>query len=134
MNKNELLVGFLLTFCLTPFMGALGLIAIIICPIFYALSGMNGWDKYWRRIVMPCVWALAIFAHCHNWSIFLAIPCSFGALTIGYGIRCTQPPDDGSVLGNFFLDKVCAGNYWWANFCARLTIYGLALCPMLLLK
>lgn len=131
MNKNELLVGFLLTLCLTPWMGALGLLAIILCPLFYALSGMNGYDKIWRRLGVPIIWASAIYAHSQHLAIALAIPLSYGALTIGYGIR--DATDDGAVLGNLFLD-LCKGNYWWANFWTRGTIYGLALCPMVLLN
>lgn len=130
LNESELLVGFLLTLCLTSFMGVWGLVALIICPLLYALSGMKGQDKVWRRLVMPIVWACAILAHTHHWTILLAIPCSYGALTIGYGIIDLQ--DKGSALGNFYLD-VCKGNYWWANFLTRGTIYGLALLPMLFL-
>lgn len=133
MNKNELLVGFLLTLCLTPIMGALGLLALIICPLLWALSGMHGQDKIWRRLGVPVVWALAILAHCHNWYVLLAIPMSFGALCIGYGIPSTQPPDEGSWLGRFYYN-LCKKNEQWANILTRGTIYGLALCPMLLLK
>ena len=131
-------------------MGAAGLIAIIACPLFYAYSGMNGHDKIWRRLGVPIIWASAIFAHTgfHTLlllgisrngvdsivsipTLLLAIPSSFGALTIGYGIR--DATDKGAVLGNFYLD-LCKGNYWWANFCTRLTIYGLALLPMIWLR
>ena len=131
MNKNELLVSFILTLILTPFMGVLGLVALIVCPLLYAYSGMEGHDKIWRRLGVPIIWASAIFAHYHHLEIFLAIPMSFGALSIGYGIP--DNTDEGSWLGRFYM-TICNQNVVWSNILTRGTIYLLALLPMIWLR
>jgi len=130
-NKNELLVSFILTLILTPFMGALGLVALIACPFLYSYSGMEGHDKIWRRLGVPVVWASAIFAHSHNLAILLAIPCSWAALSIGYGIP--DKTDEGSWLGRFYMG-ILRGNTLWSNIMTRGTIYLLALLPMIWLR
>lgn len=131
MNKNEELIAFLLTLCLTPFMGVWGLLALVLCPILWAISGMQGQDKIWRRLGVPIVWASAIFAHSHNLAILLAIPCSWAAFSIGYGIP--DKTDEGSWLGRFYMG-ILRGNTLWSNIMTRGTIYLLALLPMIWLR
>jgi hypothetical protein len=133
MNKNELLVGFLLTLSLAFITGLLVLPLAIICAYLWALSGMPDSDKIWRRLVVPTLWALCICYHMDSWKCLFAIPISFGFLSMGYGIPATQPPDDGSWLGKFYF-KLFKQNEWWANLFTRGTIYVGAICPMYILS
>jgi hypothetical protein len=124
MNRNELLVGLLLTLCLTPFMGVMGLSALVLCPLLWALSGMQGQDKIWRRLGVPLVWAICLW----RWQAFLVVPIGFGFLCLGYGIP--DKTDQGSALGRFFW-KLTGGNVRLSNILTRGVIYTGLVIPFL---
>lgn len=106
MNKSELICGGILGL---GFFWAIGLWCIplaIVTSILWAMGGAGIWGtKAWRRIGVPIVVAISLV------SIGVWIRLVSGVLTaiilsIGYGQRSTQPPDDGSLLGNFWLDRL----------------------------
>ena len=128
LNKNELIIGFLFAL---PFVFIIGFLALAIAPltsILWALSGMNGQPKIWRRLGVPFVVCLAVFLLKHHWQAWISLPLAFGALSLGYGIPSEQPPDEGSAIGQFYYNVVFSNEreserLKLSNICTRATIY-----------
>lgn len=74
------------------------------CAFLWAWTGA-GHGAVWRKVLMPTLVCGAIFAVRNHWQVFIGLPFMVGALSLGYGIPSTQPPDAGSPLGRF----------WWAR-------------------
>ena len=117
LNRSELLIGFAVGMA---FWFKLGLIAIplaILTSVLWALSGMKGHSKLWRRIGVPLVICLVTFAKFKDWTCWFSLPMAFVVLSLGYGIP--DAFDEGSMLGRFW--------YWispdYAELFTRVTIY-----------
>lgn len=121
LNKEELLIGLILPTIFVYWMGFWVVPVALVSSYFWALSGAPGQEKLWRRLGVPVLVALGIYLHTHTNIIFFGILPAFGALSIGYGIPSTQPPDAGSALGRFWF-KI---SQKYASWLTRLTIYGL---------
>jgi hypothetical protein len=122
LNKEELIIGAIIPLM---FFYCYGWWVILICPItslFWAMAGAEGFDKFWRRVLVPASICLLLSIIMHRWWVLFGILPAWGSLSIGYGYPSTQPPDEGSALGRFWW-KVCKQNQFWTDFFTRGTIY-----------
>lgn len=99
LNTNELIRGAILGMLLTPATKWAALIVIPAASYLYALSGCKGRDKIWRRIWMPGICGLACAINLAHWPAILGAIPGYGLMTLGYGLPSTQPPDEGSWIG-----------------------------------
>ena len=124
-NWEEFAIGFILGL---GFFWAIGWCAVLlglITGVAYRAGGA-GWlgTKGWRRLGVPL--AIALSLQRIGWWIGGAFVLSVILLSLGYGTRSTQPPDEGSPLGNWWMDTleqigVSAKVAKWAS---RATIIG----------
>lgn len=92
------------------------------CGVSWTLSGMPGFDKYWRRIDCPGIIFITMAICLHSFKVLIGWPIAFGILCIGYGTPSLDPPDAGSALGRFWF-KIFKQNKFWTNVFTRGTIY-----------
>ena len=102
LNLNELLIGSIVGGLSAILVGWWALLVSPITAFLWALSGMNGKDKIWRRLGVPLVVSLSVSIVRHSLIPIVSIPLAFGVLSIGYGIP--DETDSGSFLGQFFTD------------------------------
>lgn len=114
------------------------LFMVPVCSILWAWTG-SGHGAFWRKVLMPTLSICAIFAVKHHWQAFIGLPFMIGALSIGYGVPSTRPPDPGSFLGRFWWGKTDGiteeEHQDHAEFLTRFTIYivlGLCFIPAFL--
>jgi hypothetical protein len=123
LNLEEMFIG---AFIQAPFYFIIGwwvLLLMAISAILWALGGAANSNKLFRRLGVPVATSVAVALTTGNWLALAFIPLGWGALSIGYGIPSTQPPDAGSFLGRFFLKILKTEKL--ANLATRLTIYSL---------
>ena len=120
LNLNELLIGSIVGGLSAILVGWWALLVSPITAFLWALSGMNGKDKIWRRLGVPLVVSLSVSIVRHSLIPIVSIPLAFGVLSIGYGIP--DETDSGSFLGQFFTD-VLKLDKKQANIAVRSTIY-----------
>ena len=128
-NKEELLIGAIYPLLLIP----ISTLTMLACPIsafLWAYSGA-GASKLYRRLAIPALIALIIYLVDHNVRVFYAVPISFAALTLGYGIP--DSTDEGSFLGRIFY-KLANKHELVANILTRGTIIGLSVAPFYFLN
>lgn len=122
LSLEEMFIGHGIQF---PFYFVIGwwvLPLALVSSMLWAYGGAEGTSKAWRRIGVPAATAGFVVAFNPTMVWMLAfIPAGWGALTVGYGMPSTQPPDEGSTLGRLML-KVLK-NYKIAEFATRLTTY-----------
>lgn len=138
LNLNELLVGFLVPFVACVYW--IGWWSIPVCAataILWALGGAYGHSiRVWG---VPALLCGSVGLTHQSWVASFPYFLMVGALSIGYGIPSTQPPDEGSALGRFWWNsRFVRGFYYsetremWTNFLTRGTIYTLFFAPSLL--
>lgn len=97
MNKEELTYGFVIGALTTWFLWPYNLIIGVLCALLWAVSGMHGQAKVWRRLGVPFViTAVGAFHHPTYWLML--------SLIAGYGIP--DASDSGSALGRFWIRLV----------------------------
>ena len=104
-NWEEAFIGFILGLGFFPVLGLGSIILGLGTGVLYRMGGAGIWGtKAWRRLGVP----LVIMIFIHHWNILYMCSCVMTALIlcIGYGTRSLQPPDEGSPLGNFWLDRL----------------------------
>jgi hypothetical protein len=99
LNSEEITIGCIFGLCFFPVIGLLAMPLAAITGVLWALSGA-GYPKILRRLGVPLAASLCVFLIRHHWQIFIAVPCAFGILSIGYGIP--DSTDEGSSLGRFW--------------------------------
>ena len=123
LNVEELIVGGVFGAFLSVFIGAWAILTAPLCAFLWAWTGA-GHGAIWRKVLMPAIACLAIFAVKHHWQVWIGFPFMCLVLAQGYGIP--DSGDKGSPLGRYFTKKF-QGSHWKANLATRATIYGLLL-------
>ncbi len=104
LNRQELVVGSVFGVAWCMFIGWWLLLTVPVCALLWALGGATGWSASIRRLGCPLAVTGALFANgvLPWWQSGLTIILCWAALSVGYGIPSSQPPDPGSRLGKFF--------------------------------
>ena len=100
-NWEEFLIGFILGLGFIVFTNlACGLLLGLVFGVLWRLGGMGLWGtKAWRRVGIPVLLVIVICIPLLLKMVLAGI--TFGILTVGYGTRSLQPPDEGTILGNW---------------------------------
>jgi hypothetical protein len=120
-NREELILGALLPLMFVAWLGWWTLLAMPICSYLYARSGMEGEDKFWRRMLIPAVLSIMVAIATSNWMCLLGFPLGWASLSIGNGIPDVNDPE-GSWLGRIWI-KITRGNIELAGWGAKATIF-----------
>lgn len=118
LNKEELALGFVAGFAFVCFLKWWVLLTAPACAFFWALSGAEGYSKFWRRMLVPMILSFSIF----NSSLagVLSYVASAAVLHIGYGIP--DATDNGSWLGRYFYNHKEISGVVEATSLTRLTL------------
>lgn len=122
MNKEEAIIGAIIGLGFIPLLG-LSAIPLAFTTAFLYERGGSGWlgTKAWRRYGVPT--AILLFV---GWQSVLVSVITFVLnviiLSIGYGTKSVQPPDEGSLFGNWCVRV--AGSETGGKWLARGIIVG----------
>lgn len=111
--KEDLVYGAVYGIVAAFWIGWISLAIAAATAILWAVGGMAGKDKAYRRLGCPAVVAVAIGIVTGHWLAAAAVfGLGFAALSIGYGIPTYAPGrpdhDEGSAIGRFWF-KVLFG-------------------------
>jgi hypothetical protein len=88
---------------------------ITFCSLLGALGGVV--NKDYRRFTLPLILTLYVIFKLPDWKV-LSMLFMMLAFSIGYGIPSEFPPDEGSVLGRFFM-QIFHNNTILSNLACR---------------
>lgn len=94
----------------------------VVTSLLWAVGGAEGGKKVVRRLGVPLTITSVCALFAHSWVPFISVPLAFGVLSIGYGIPSTQPPDEGSWLGQYCFE-LANKNECLAEIYCRTIIY-----------
>lgn len=119
LNPEETRIGAFLGLLFVFKVGWWAILLSLACAYLWSAGGAkkeDGGNKAYRRIGCSLLPTITVFTICqqgfvdgtgvlHLWPL-ISFPLAWAVLSIGYGIKSTQPPDPGSWLGNFWLRKM----------------------------
>lgn len=123
LNKEELLIGFLVGIIFWFKVSWWALPLALLTSFLWAYTGW-GASKLYRRLGVPLLCGGIVALVYHSLIPLISVPLAFGVLSIGYGIPTTQPPDEGSLLGQVCFE-LSNKNERLAEIYCRTTIYTL---------
>lgn len=121
LNKEELLIGFILGITFWFKIGWLAVPLACLTSFLWAYSGA-GANKLFRRLGVPLACAGSVAVVHHALLPLISIPLAFGVLSLGYGIP--DSTDKGSWLGQLCL-VYAGGDEKKANLYCRGVLYTL---------
>ena len=120
-NREELIIGGLLPLMFVAWLGWWTILAMPICSYFYARSGAEGEDKFWRRMCIPALLSIMMAVITGRWTCTLGFPLGWASLSLGTGIPDVNDPE-GSWLGKIWI-KITNGNIEIAGWAVKATIF-----------
>lgn len=121
LNPEELLTGSLYGIIFFPVTRFWAIPVGIVSALLYALGGMEGGAKIFRRLGVPAVQAVTLFLVTrHILVLVIGFPLAYAALSLGYGTP--SGTDSGSALGRFWI-RLVGANYLEADILIRGTIF-----------